>query len=245
MITARALSSPERRVLAPALLLLELATRPAVPAEVYFEQTTVAHAGGAARGPGVLSRVWYAGRRMRLEPGGAGGPALVLRLDRGKAYRIDPERKVAVELDLERMRARAQMDLALAGELMGGADATARTRELPGGKVVAGYSCRGYRVVAGGVAMDLYVSDAVPLDVEAFADFLEWSGASRTLGGLLAEIRRLPGFPLQTRSRVEVMGEVQETLSTVTKVGRGPFPARLFELPPGYRLETEVPPEGR
>ena len=87
--------------------------------------------------------------------------------------------------------------------------------------------------------MDLYVSKAVPLGVDAFAEFLEWSGASRSLGGLLGEIRRLPGFPLQTRSRVELMGEVQETLSTVTKVSLGPFAAALFEPPPGYRLEAE------
>jgi hypothetical protein len=232
-------------VLVPALLLTQLVARPAAP-EVYFEQTTLVRAGGGTGAPGVLSRVWYAGRRMRLEPGEArGGPALVLRLDRGKAYRIDPERRRAVELDLERMRARAQMDLALAGELMGGADGTARTTALPAGKVVAGYSCRGYRIAAGGVSMDLYVSTAVPLGVDAFADFLEWSGASRALGALLAEIRRLPGFPLETRSRVELMGEVQETLSTVTKVSLGPFAAGLFEPPPGYHLEPEEPLEGR
>jgi len=226
-------------VLIPALLLVPLAARPALPAEVYFEQTTLVRSRGGAGAPGVLSRVWYAGQRMRLEPGEAqGGPALVLRLDRGKAYRIDPEHKRAVELDLERMRARAQMDLALAGELMGGAE-TVRTTELPAGKVLAGYSCRGYRIAAGGVSMDLYVSEAVPLGVDSFADFLEWSGASRSLGGLLGEIRHLPGFPLQTRSKVEVMGDVQETLSTVTKVSLGPFAAGLFEPPPGYRLEPE------
>jgi hypothetical protein len=233
-------------LLGPALLLIQLVARPAAPAEVYFEQTTLVRASGGRATPGVLSRVWYAGRRMRLEPGEArGAPALVLRLDRGKAYRIDPEREVTVELDLERMRARAQMDLALAGELMGGADGTVRTTELQVGKVVAGYACRGYRIAAGGVSMDLYVSKSVPLGVDAFADFLEWSGASRSLGGLLGEIRRLPGFPLQTRSQVEVMGEVQETLSTVTKVSLGPFAAGLFEPPPGYRLESEEPLAGR
>jgi uncharacterized protein DUF4412 len=235
-------------VLGPALLVSLLAARSAVPSEVYFEQTTLVRTVGApgAAAPGVLSRVWYAGRRMRLEPGELrGGPALVLRLDRGKAYRIDPERKAVVELDLERMRARAQMDLALAGELMGGADAAARTTELPGARVVAGYSCRGYRIAAGGVSMDLYVAKAMPLGVDAFADFLEWTGASRALGGLLAEIRRLPGFPLQTRSRVEIMGEVQETLSTVTKVSVGPLADGLFEPPPGYRLETDDAPAER
>lgn len=233
-------------MLAATLLFVQLAVRPAASAEVYFEQTTVVRGGEGTAGAGVLSRVWYAGRRMRLEAGDArGGPALVLRLDRGKAYRIDPERKLATELDLERLRARAQMDLALAGELMGGAEGAARTTRLPAVKVVAGYSCRGYRIAAGSAAMELYVSDAVPLGVDAFADFLEWSGASRTLGGLIAEIRRLPGFPLQTRSRVEVMGEVQETVSTVTKVGIGPFAAGLFEPPAGYRLEPEASGEDR
>lgn len=231
-------------MLAATLLLVQLAARPA--AEVYFEQTTVVRDAAGTAGAGVLSRVWYAGRRMRLEPGEArGGPALVLRLDRGKAYRIDPERRLATELDLDRLRARAQMDLALAGELMGGAEGAARTTRLPSLKNVAGYSCRGYRIAAGGAAMELFVSDAVPLGVDAFADFLEWSGASRALGGLIAEIRRLPGFPLQTRSRVEVMGEVQETVSTVTKVALGPFPAALFEPPAEYRLETEPSTEDR
>lgn len=233
-------------MLAPTLLLVQLAARPAVPAEVYFEQTTVVRDASGVSGAGVSSRVWYAGRRMRLEPGEMrDGPALVLRLDRGKAYRIDPERKVATELDLERLRARAQMDLALAGELMGGAEGAARTTRLTVVKDVAGYPCRGYRIAAGGVSMELFVSDAVPLGVDAFADFLEWSGASRALGGLLAEIRRLPGFPLESRSRVEVMGDVQETVSTVTRVARGPFPAALFEPPPGYRVEPEASPEDR
>src|SRR5689334_13774819 len=64
--------------------------------DVYFEQTTVVLKDGRASGPGVVSRVWYAGQRMRLEPGGAtGGPALILRLDQGKAFRLDPERKRA------------------------------------------------------------------------------------------------------------------------------------------------------
>jgi hypothetical protein len=37
--------------------------------------------------------------------------------------------------------------------------------------------------------MELYVTEGIPLAVDAFTDFLEWSGASQALGGLLAEIR--------------------------------------------------------
>jgi hypothetical protein len=132
------------------------------------------------------------------------------------------------------------MDLSVAGSLMGGVE-EARTRPLQRGKTVSGYPCRGFRISMGTTIMDVYVADGIPLGVDAFAEFLEWTGASQALGGLMAEVRRLPGFPLETRSRVTALGRVQETVSTVTKVKVGPHPAALFELPPGYRLLREEP----
>jgi Domain of unknown function (DUF4412) len=197
---------------------------------------------GATPGPGVLSRVWFAGSRMRMEAGDLpGGPALLLRLDESRAFRLDPERKVAFEIDPARLRARAHMDASVAGDLMGGSEeGSARTTDLPSGKTVAGYACRGFRIKAASLVMDVFVTDALPLTVEVFADFLEWSGASQSLGGLLQEIRRLPGFPLESRTRVTVLGEVRETVSTVTKVKVGPHPPAIFEVPSGYRIEKEA-----
>ncbi len=225
-------------VLALAVLLLA----PARPAEVYFEQRTVLREAETEPGPGVLSRVWFAGSRMRMEAGDApGGPALLLRLDRDQAYRLDPERKLAVEMDPSRLRARAHMDASVAGDLMGGSEeGSARTVALPVGKTVAGYACRGFRITAPSLVMDVFVTEALALRVDVFADFLEWSGASQALGGLLLEIRRLPGFPLETRTRVTVMGQVRETVSTVTRVKVGPQAPGLFEVPSGYRIEKEA-----
>ena len=74
-----------------------------------------------------------------------------------------------------------------------------------------------------------------------FADFLEWSGAAQALGGLVAAVRALPGFPLETRMRVSVLGEMQETVSTVTAIRVGPQPAELFEVPAGWRVSTRNP----
>jgi len=229
-----------------AALLAAAAPVPASP-DLYFEQSTVVLEGGRPAGPGVVSRVWYAGRRMRLEPGDTvGGPALILRIDQGKAYRIDPAGKRAVVVDLERLRARAQMDLSLAGDLMGaGEDARVRTSALRDTKTIAGHVCRGFRISGASATLDLYVASDLPVGIAAFADFLEWSGATQSLAGFVEELRKLPGFPLETRSRVTVLGDVQETLSTVTRVKLGPAEGRLFEPPPGYRLEAdkEEPPE--
>jgi hypothetical protein len=225
------------------LAFLALLAAPAAAApDVYFEQSTVVLEDGRPVGPGVVSRVWYAGRRMRLEPGdAANGPALILRIDQGKAYRVDPAGKRAIVLDLERLRARAQMDVSLAGDLMGaGEDARVRTSPLPGHKTIAGHVCRGFRISGASATMDLYLASDLPVGISAFADFLEWSGASHSMAAFVEEMRKLPGFPLETRSRVTVLGDLQETLSTVTRLKVGPAERRLFEPPPGYRLEPDT-----
>ena len=220
-------------------LTLVLLTVPEAP-ELYFEQTTIVYQGGEPAGPGVRSRTWHAAQRMRLEAGDtSGGPALVLRLDLDQAWRLDPERRVAVEVDVASLRARSQADAAFAAGMMGGGEEGAvRTTPLEGSRTIAGHACRGFRLVGPSVQMVLWVAEGLPVGVETFADFLEWSGASRSLGGLLAEIRALPGFPLQTHTRVDVLGELQETVSTVTLIRVGPQPRELFDVPEGWRVEA-------
>lgn len=225
-------------LLSSAVLLL----LPAGPApDFYFEQTTTTLVDGVATGPGVSSRVWHADRKMRLESGDSpGGPALILRLDTGRAYRLDPSRKIALVLNADSLRSRSQMDLRAAGNALGAEEAgSARTTSLGDSKVVAGYACRGYRIAAGPTQMDLYVSSGIPVGIGRFADFLEWTGAEQALGAVLSEIRKLPGFPLETRTRMTVAGEVQETVSTVTRIRVGAQALSLFDPPLDYALERE------
>jgi hypothetical protein len=220
---------------------LVLAASTAAP-ELYFEQTTQTGPVGAPAGPGVVSQVWYAGKKIRLEAGaGSGGNAFILRLDKETAWRLDPEAKTATEIDLDRLRARSQMDVSMAGDLMGSEEATPRSAALRTRRTIAGYPCRGYRISAGPTLMDVWVTDALPIGIEAFSDFLEWTGASDAMGGILEEVRKLRGFPLETRTRTTVLGKTHETLSTVTKVKVGPQPRDLFEPPAGYRVVREAP----
>jgi hypothetical protein len=182
---------------------------------------------------------------MRLESGDApGGPALLLRLDLDRAWRLDPQRQVAVELDVARLRARSHADAALAGSMIGaGEEGAVRTRALDGTRTLADHACRGFRLTGPSVQMVVWVAEDLPVGVDAFTAFLEWSGADAALGGLISQIRALPGFPLQTRTRVEALGEVRETVSTVTAIDVAPQPASLFEVPEGWQIETESPAE--
>jgi hypothetical protein len=233
-------------VLLTGAVTLALLAAPTMPG-LYFEQTTIVYVEGQPAGPGVHTRTWHAGEKMRLEAGDAvDGPALVLRLDLDRAWRLDPGRRVAVAVDTARLRARSQADAAFAAGLMGaGEDGAVRAKALAGTRTVAGHACRGYQLTGPSVQMVLWVAEDLPVGVDAFADLLEWSGASRSLGGLLARIRELPGFPLQTRTRVEALGEVRETVSVVTTVEVGPQPPELFEVPAGWRVVAEDPPPTR
>jgi hypothetical protein len=144
--------------------------------------------------------------------------------------------RTAARIHILYLRAQRKSDSALAGELMGaGEPDSVRTSPLSG-KTIAGYACRGWRLKSGAAVVDVYTTAAVPVQLDAFADFLEWTGAAEALAGLWGEMRKLPGFPLETRAQVNVLGEVQETVSTVTRLQVAPVPASLFEVPAAYHV---------
>lgn len=225
------------------VMALTFALAASPPTGLYFEQSTVVYEQGQSLGPGVRSRVWHSQGCLRLEAGDVvRGPALVLCPGRNQALRLDPGRRVVVRLDLARLRERSQSDAAVAAGLMGGGEEdSVRTRAFEERRTIAGHPCRGFRITGPSVQMEVWVADDLGIGVDVFADFLDWSGAGSALGGLLTAIRALPGFPLETHTRVDVFGEIKETVSTVTAIEVGPQPAALFEIPEGFRLEEEAP----
>jgi hypothetical protein len=202
-----------------------------------FEQQVATSIDRLPTGPVISAEVWRQGQRIRLEQRAAGerpAAVLILRLDQGRAFRLDPALRVAREIDLAAERARAQIELGTTGDRIGARPRVARIR---GQRKVAGRACQGYRLTTDAGAIDVWLSDAIPADMGTFADYLEWLGADDALGPLLEALRRLSGFPLETYTRFEVSGRIVETRSTITRVRVGPLPDSLFELPADYRVE--------
>ena len=215
---------------------------PAAVPGVYFEQTTSLRQPDGIQVPGVRSRVWCAGSRLRLEAADAPGPALLLRLDEGRAFRLDPETRVAAQLDVARLRARAQADAAVAAGLMGRPGGRLRSTPLEARRMIAGHRCRAFRISGSDVLIEAWVAEDLALRADVFADFVAWSGAAQALPELVETIRALPGFPLETRMRVNVLDTPQETVSTITLIRVRPVAEERFEIPPGWRV-VEEPPE--
>jgi len=218
------------------LLAATLLAAPPKTVQVYYEQS-VRMTKDQKLTTSVSSRVYWSGRRMRLETGDA---IVLLQLDQGRAFRLLSAEKVAVELNTEGLRARAQEDLASASlAIDAGEDSNLRAVPLRTPKTIAGYACAGYRIKAGDSIVDVYVPRQVPIGMSSFTEFLEWSGASQSLPGLLQALRRLPGFPMETRARVSMDDHLYETVSTITRLKLEAQPAALFEPPAAYRVEAE------
>jgi hypothetical protein len=229
---------------AAALLIAAVASVPATDgarAPVYFEQQTETLVDGQPSGPTLRSRAWIAGRKLRLEREDApAGSALIIRLDQGRALRVDAERHVVSQIDLDQELTQSRIEMGVAGDLMGG---RVRVAPLKAPRRIAGFDCRGHRIETDAGSVDVWMTSDLPLDAQVFSEFLQWLGADESMGPYLDALRRLPGFPLETHSRLQISGRRVETRSKVTRVRVEAVDESLFEVPAGYRQETE--PAGR
>lgn len=229
--------------LAVAVALTACALGPAVPAArpavvgLYFEQQVATSVDQRPAGPLVSARVWWQGRRLRLEQRVAGGSATVLiaRLDQERAFRLDLAQRSAQEIDLAAERAHTRLDLGVAGGRLGERPRVVRLRRA---RQIAGHACQGYRLRTKVGAVDVWLSRAIPADMGTFSDFIEWLGAKEALGSFYESLRQLPGFPLEMNSRLDISGRLVETRATVTRVRVVVSPDSVFEVPPEYRIEA-------
>lgn len=228
-----------------AIALMLLAAAPAAPPRsVFFEQTSSSTVDGKP-GDTLRSRVFWSGHKVRMESGDTFRPGvLLLDLETERALRLDPAAKTATVLDMSALRAQTNLGFSMAGDAVGGDDDRFRTSELEGTRTIAGFTCQGHRIKGPNARIDVWTGAAVPVPMKMFEEFLSWSGAAQALGGLLPEIQKLRGFPLETRSRFTVSGHVYESVATITVLKVEPLAATLFEPPKDYRtVVTEAPDE--
>jgi hypothetical protein len=226
-----------------AVLTLLLATAaPVAPRSVFFEQTSSSTVDGQA-GPALRSRVYWRGHNVRLEFGDLLQPTvLLLDLQNEHAVRLDPAAKTAAELDMAALRAQTNLGFSMAGDAVGDENDRFRTTALEGTRTIAGFVCHGHRIRSKNARVDVWTGAAVPVPMQMFEEFLDWSGAAQSLGGLLPEIQKLPGFPLETRSRFTVSGHVYESVATITVIKTEPLADSLFVTPKGYRAVAAPDP---
>jgi len=203
--------------------------------DIYFEQRVETHVDGQPAGAVVEARVWFQGSKLRLESGPAGAAlhqALIVRLDQGTAFRLDSDKRTAQAIDIAAERERSRLEMGTAGDRIGAQPRIARLRRE---RVIAGYRCTGHQLQTDAGVIEMWLSTAVPADFTTFSRLLEWLGAEEALAPYLEALRRLPGFPLETRVETVSGARRVQTRATVTRLRVEGLPQALFEVPAGYR----------
>lgn len=119
-------------------------------------------------------------------------------------------------------------------------------------KQVNDWSCRKYLVKKTGmmdIEQEVWATEDVDIDLDRYTDLMSMSGPDGLLGDSPAakaqreEMDKIAGYPILTKSKVQMMGADMETESEVKVIREEPMPASLFEIPEGYS-ERQMGPAG-
>jgi hypothetical protein len=124
--------------------------------------------------------------------------------------------------------------------MMGGMMAQATVTKGTGTKTVAGYACTDYLLSMGIMKQHLWVAT----DLTPPVSMGQWASAQRamfagspmasSMGRLMEEFSKIPGFPLEIDSTTAVLSKTIASTSEAVEVKKGPIAASAFAVPDGY-----------
>lgn len=210
---------------------------------------TITMKGTGKYNEGTQTQYWSAGF-MRISNPGSGQDTLV---DYGKGinYTIDHKKKVIqkmswddLEMAVEGM-ARQMKDLppAVLAMMPGGGGGGEVSVEDEGKEVVAGRSCRKWKITMGKVVMETSNDGTLkpPVPAVSYTRFLRVKNLAGAMGPAAAgmkklgeELSKIQGMALKTRSVMPFVGEIT---AEATEVKEGAIPPATFALPEGYKVE--------
>jgi hypothetical protein len=113
-------------------------------------------------------------------------------------------------------------------------------------KQIGSWNCKLYKVSKSGmmgIEQEVWATQDVDLDIKRFNEMMSLSGPDGLLGSSpagetqRAEMAKIKGFPILTKTKLEMMGSKMETENQVTIIRKEPVAANIFEIPEGYKLK--------
>ena len=117
---------------------------------------------------------------------------------------------------------------------------------------IAGYNCDDYTVKIGQYSStEECMSTDVKFPMQTWEMFKSWSDTmkgmaaamgpmAKGMGNMQEQLKKVRGFPLSSKTTVNVMGHSSSSSSEVTEIKNGPIPASAFDIPAGY-TKTDSP----
>ncbi|NCC28653.1 MAG: DUF4412 domain-containing protein [Gammaproteobacteria bacterium] len=212
-------------------------------AEGYYIETVNRSAGVMGEAPSQdLSKTYLAYDKMKVVNEGPDATDMIMDPAAGTITFINHAEKeylpINVKSVMESMSGPAAEQMrAMMGEMTVKVEATGETKKI------GDWNATQYRVTKTGmmaVDQEIWATEDVDLDVARYTDMMSLSGP----GGMLAnspagiaqreEMSKIKGYPILTKTKMEMMGTTMETETEVTVIRQEAIPADIFAIPQGY-----------
>ncbi len=211
---------------------------------------TITMTGKGKYNDGIQTHYWST-KSMRINNPGSKRDTLVDYVN-GVNYTIDHEKKVIQKLswdDLETaMEGMSEQFKNLPPQvlaMMPGGGGGEVVVEDEGKEVVAGRTCRKWKITMGKTVMETSNDASLrpPMPAASYTRFLRLKNLVGAMGPAAMsmkkfgeELAKVQGMALKTRSVMPMVGEVS---TEATEVKEGPIPESVFALPTGYKMEDQ------
>ncbi len=242
-----------------AILLTSLLSLPAVLADeegVYIE-TINRSTGLMGEAPQEeLSKTYLAHGKMKVVSSDPNGTDMILDPATGNMTFINHGAKQYYQIDINRLKeSMSQPGMEQMRSMI--ADTKINVQDTGETKRIGEWNCRKYLVTKTGmmgIEQEVWATEDVDFDVNHFTGMMSMSGPDGLLANSpegeaqQAEMAKIKGYPILTKSRMQMMGSTMETESEVKVIRKEAMPASLFEIPEGYTeremgkgMSTETP----
>ncbi len=110
-------------------------------------------------------------------------------------------------------------------------------------KKIGDWNCRKYLVSKTGmmgIEQEVWATEEVDFDVNRFTEMMSLSGPDGLLANSpegaaqQAEMAKIKGYPILTKTKMQMMGSSMESESEVKVIRKEAMPTSLFDIPEGY-----------
>lgn len=189
-----------------------------------------------------LTKTYLAYDKMKVVNEGPDATDMILDPDSGTITFINHAEKQFLPIDVKAVMdsmsgPAAEQMRAMMGDMKIEVEETGETRQI------GDWKTRQYRVTKTGmmgVEQEVWATEDVDLDVTRYTDMMSLSGPGGVLSNSPAgqaqrtEMKKIKGYPILTKTKMEMMGSEMETETEVRVIREEVIPPNLFEVPEGY-----------
>ncbi|MBK1693468.1 hypothetical protein CKO09_01770 [Chromatium weissei] len=197
-----------------------------------------------------LSKTYVANGKMKVTSSDPQGTDMIIDPASGNMTFLNHAAKQYYQINIQQVKASmTQPGMEQMRAMV--ADTKITVTETNETKKIGEWDCKKYLVNKTGmmkIEQEVWATEAVDIDVSRFTDMMSLSGPDGLLAGTPEgkaqqdEMAKIKGYPILTKTKMQMMGTEMETESEVKVIRKEAIPATAFDIPADY-TEKQMEPD--